>query len=788
MVPLTRRLAQAGVLIVGLLGLNCRDAMEPSLAGHLAFVPTFASGSAGIVAFDRARITLVRLPNTAVLDTIVAIPPGADSVDLLLRVQLSSAREDLQLYLRLISAAGDTVFRNIPYPQLVTVTTSGKAAIITTPIEYVGIGYDAVAVIITTPDTSLIFGDTLYLGAFAFGGLEQIIPGTPIAWRSLDSTRVRVPDEAVGTVVGANQRGAARIVAELLTGPADTVIVTAQPLPATLIKAGGDTQISLPQTVLPQPLRVRVLANDGLGVRVPVVFAALAAGASVSADTVMSDSSGYAQVVGTLGPATGVQSFNARAARVATPVTFTATAINATVASVTLDRSIDTIARGATLQYGAIARDAAGSPVAVTIGFTASVPGVATIDQTGLALAVGADSTLIVAAAAGHADTALLYVRALSQVVASPADTVITAVGDSFDISATAYDNFGQAVTSGFTRTYSAATPTIVTVDANTGRAASVGAGDGAIVIRDSVDAQLWVQTTATVRVNQVVKRVQNAKPSLALGVGGSAQIGARAYDRNGYPIPGGKFGYVSRDTRFVTVDSSGLVTGVALDATTYVVDSLVDSTGVYWDSTLVQVVSAPPLLLQWGTDSLAVGLVAGVPVPVTLSRPDPAAITVFLSVLPVSDTMIARPAASCGGAVLHRVTINPQSSGTAVLVCGLKEGRVQMVAEDSARVYAPDTMIVAVLTTIDTTTRVAAIVQMQDALTFSPGTVSIKVGESVTWQNFSGMKHTTTSDQSGWDQIVDNGQSFSLTFSTAGSFPYHCNIHPGMKGTVVVN
>ena len=635
----------------------------------------------------------------------------------------------------------------------------------------------------------MLFGDTLHLGAFAFGGLEQGIPGTPIAWRSLDSARVRVPDEAVGTVVGAIQRGPARIVAELLTGLADTVIVTAQPLPTALIKAGGDTQTAVPATILPQPLRVHVLANDGLGVRsVPVAFRALAPGAAVSVDTVMSDSLGYAEVIGILGPATGVQTFEARAAHVAKPDTFTATAINATVASVTVDRTIDTIPRLATLQYSATAYDSLGLPVPVTIGWSSTVQGVATIDQTGLALAVGADSTLIIATASGHADTAVLYVRALSQVVAAPADTVLTAVGDLFDISATAYDNFGQVVTSGFTRTYSSATPSVVTVDSKTGRTASVGAGDGAIVIRDSVDAQLWVQTTATVRVDQLVKRVQNAKASLAIGVGGSAQIGARAYDRNGYPIPGRKFGYVSRNTLFVTVDSSGLVTGVALDATTYVVDSLVDSTGVYWDSTLVQVVSAPPLLLQWGTDSVAVGLASGVSVPITLSRPDPAPITVFLSVLPLSDTTIARPALSCGGSVLHRVAISPQSSGTAVLVCGLKEGRVQLVAEDSARVYAPDTMIATVLATIDTTTRGVVVVQIQDALTFTPGTVSIKVGESVTWQNFSGTKHTTTSDQFDWDQTVDNGQSFTRTFTTAGSFPYHCNIHAGMKGTVVVN
>jgi plastocyanin len=137
---------------------------------------------------------------------------------------------------------------------------------------------------------------------------------------------------------------------------------------------------------------------------------------------------------------------------------------------------------------------------------------------------------------------------------------------------------------------------------------------------------------------------------------------------------------------------------------------------------------------------------------------------------------------------VLKRFTISPQLSGSSVLVCGLKAGSIQLVAEDSARVYAPDTMVVTVLSSIDTTARVMAIVQMQDAQTFTPATVTIKTGESVTWQNMSGMTHTTTSDQPGWSQTVLNGQSFTRTFSITGTFPYHCNIHPAMRGTVVVN
>ena len=60
---------RAWVLAVGLLGLNCRDSTGPnSFAGRLAFAPTFESSTAGIVDFDRVRITLVRPPSTDVLE------------------------------------------------------------------------------------------------------------------------------------------------------------------------------------------------------------------------------------------------------------------------------------------------------------------------------------------------------------------------------------------------------------------------------------------------------------------------------------------------------------------------------------------------------------------------------------------------------------------------------------------------------------------------------------------------------------------------------------------------
>jgi len=86
------------------------------------------------------------------------------------------------------------------------------------------------------------------------------------------------------------------------------------------------------------------------------------------------------------------------------------------------------------------------------------------------------------------------------------------------------------------------------------------------------------------------------------------------------------------------------------------------------------------------------------------------------------------------------------------------------------------------------TTVTTGAVVQMQSNLTFAPDPITIKAGQAVTWQNTSAVNHTTTSDASVWSASVNPGQSYSRTFSTAGSFPYHCSFHAGMIGTVVVN
>ena len=71
----------------------------------------------------------------------------------------------------------------------------------------------------------------------------------------------------------------------------------------------------------------------------------------------------------------------------------------------------------------------------------------------------------------------------------------------------------------------------------------------------------------------------------------------------------------------------------------------------------------------------------------------------------------------------------------------------------------------------------------------FSPKTVYVNVGESVTWTNGSDAEHTVDSDTG--SELVSGklaaGATFDHTFSAAGTFAYHCDIHDYMKGRVVV-
>ena len=70
----------------------------------------------------------------------------------------------------------------------------------------------------------------------------------------------------------------------------------------------------------------------------------------------------------------------------------------------------------------------------------------------------------------------------------------------------------------------------------------------------------------------------------------------------------------------------------------------------------------------------------------------------------------------------------------------------------------------------------------------YSPNPVTVAVGGSVTWTNNDNTAHTSTANGGAWNSgTIAPGRSYTMTFSSAGTFTYRCTIHPGMTGTVTV-
>jgi plastocyanin len=70
----------------------------------------------------------------------------------------------------------------------------------------------------------------------------------------------------------------------------------------------------------------------------------------------------------------------------------------------------------------------------------------------------------------------------------------------------------------------------------------------------------------------------------------------------------------------------------------------------------------------------------------------------------------------------------------------------------------------------------------------FSPQTLTVPVGTTVKWTNKDAISHTATSNTGLFDSgTLGEGGWYSFQFTSAGSFAYHCAIHPGMTGTIIV-
>jgi plastocyanin len=72
----------------------------------------------------------------------------------------------------------------------------------------------------------------------------------------------------------------------------------------------------------------------------------------------------------------------------------------------------------------------------------------------------------------------------------------------------------------------------------------------------------------------------------------------------------------------------------------------------------------------------------------------------------------------------------------------------------------------------------------------FSPASLTVPVGTTVTWTNHDDVPHTIVADDNPRtfrSAGLDTDDNFSFTFAKAGTYRYFCSVHPHMTGTIVV-
>jgi plastocyanin len=88
--------------------------------------------------------------------------------------------------------------------------------------------------------------------------------------------------------------------------------------------------------------------------------------------------------------------------------------------------------------------------------------------------------------------------------------------------------------------------------------------------------------------------------------------------------------------------------------------------------------------------------------------------------------------------------------------------------------------------TTADVTVSIAGILGAQS---FVPNPIAMRVGQTLSWKNADSVTHDATQDGSGFTtgNVSAGATSSPIMMSTAGTFTYHCAIHPSMVGTITV-
>ena len=241
--------------------------------------------------------------------------------------------------------------------------------------------------------------------------------------------------------------------------------------------------------------------------------------------------------------------------------------VSVRIASVSVTPGTGTLASlGDTLLVTAEAKDVMGAAVpGVTIAFSTSDDGVATVSNDGTVVAVGNGQAIVTASADSRTGQTTVTVDQMATGVAMAASLdTLTSFGDERAYTATAADARGNAVTDGFTWTLS--DPSVATIAGSTASVAATAAGNGTTSVQVARDG---FSASATLVVKQVVAAVSVSPSTLSVFETATGQLSGSPQDARGNTVAGSAVTWGSADQAIATVDGQGVVTGVAAGSVT---------------------------------------------------------------------------------------------------------------------------------------------------------------------------------------------------------------------------
>ena len=423
------------------------------------------------------------------------------------------------------------------------------------------------SVTVTPPSATVFVAGTAQFTATTRDSAGGVLTGRVITWAS--SVPAVATVNASGRATGVSA-GSASIIATS-EGKSDTSVVTVIVVPVASV------------TVTPASATVSV----GVTAQFTATTRDSAGGLLTGRVIIWSSTAPAVATVSPTGLATGVSAGSASIIATSEGKSDTSiVTVSVPVASVTVTPASASLFVGATTQFSATTRDAAGGVLTGrVITWASTAPAVATVSATGLATAVSVGSASIIATSEGKSDTSIVTVIVVpvASITVTPASATI-AVGGIQQFAATTRDSAGGVLT-GRVITWVSTAPAVATVNAS-GRATGVSAGSASIIATSEGKSDTSVVTVIVVPVASVT--VTPATASIV--VGGTQQFSATTRDSAGGVLTGRVITWASTAPAVATVSATGLATGVTAGSA-----SIIGTSEGKADTSALTVTAPPP-------------------------------------------------------------------------------------------------------------------------------------------------------------------------------------------------